>query len=686
MLDRLLEQIRSETFDLAHNPDAGELRLTSLLRAIMDRLEEAGIYDDCHLAYYREDLSNLAAEVHGFCLDGDDDVLALFFCIDANEAVNLDDVWTAAAVAKDQIDRAFRRLEGFVRLVQSNKTGNIDDSQSAAELVELVQECIAEKRTIVYNVITTGTVSERAAVSRGREGTSREVWDLLRLQRTCGDTGDDRLFIDFAEEYQQALPCLVTPRTKDGLQVLLTHIPGRLLADIYNTYRSRLLERNVRSFLQFTGKVNKGIRETLLVAPEHFLPYNNGISATASEVDLEDLGQGLARIRAVHDFQVVNGGQTSASIAACARRDGAGLDMVTVPMKLTIVPPSMIDQMVPLISRYANTQNRIQEADFTANHPWHIQFEKLSRDTWTRPGETSPRGTRWYFERSRGQYADDLAAQNTPAGKRRFRAENPSSQKITKTDLAKFVLSWEQQPAIVSRGAQKCFVFFMNQLIGRQCALPTQDDFRRIAVLGILFHTAERLCNKLEFKGYRANIVTYSLARLSLELQRRLPWDRIWETQSIPKELEASLIKILLGVRDVIGNPPGGRNVTEWCKREECSSCVMDLAFDLGLPDLSEWQPYSVLDDHSQGAGVTDANVASINQIPADVWFAISKWAKERGVLQSWQRSLSYSIGRLISQGRVPSTKQATQGLRLMRDALYLGFSHDELNASCLEQ
>src|SRR5207249_354780 len=221
--------------------------------------------------------------------------------------------------------------------------------------------------------------------------------------------------------FGQSLPCLVMPRADDGIQVLLSSMPGKILAEIYKTYRGRLLERNVRSFLQFTGKVNRGIRDTLLNSPGRFLAYNNGISATAASVDLEDVGAGLARIRAVRDFQVVNGGQTTASIASCMRRDGADLSLVDVPMKLTVVPPAALDDLVPLISKYANTQNRIQEADFSANHPWHIALERLSRATWTRPTEIAPRGTRWYYERSRGQYADEVAAQATPAGRRALR-------------------------------------------------------------------------------------------------------------------------------------------------------------------------------------------------------------------------------------------------------------------------
>ena len=151
------------------------------------------------------------------------------------------------------------------------------------------------------------------------------------------------------------------------------------------------------------------------------------------------------------DFQIVNGGQTTASVASCNRRDAADLGQVSVAMKLTIVPEQAVDQLVPLISKYANTQNRIQEADFSANHPWHIELERLSRSTWTSIRTTEvARGTRWFYERARGQYADSFAAENTSAGRKRFRIENPSGQKFSKTDLAKFMLSWDQLPHSVS--------------------------------------------------------------------------------------------------------------------------------------------------------------------------------------------------------------------------------------------
>jgi len=350
---------------------------------------------------------------------------------------------------------------------------------------------------------------------------------------------------------------------------------------------------------------------------------------------------------------------------------------VSIAMKLTVVPPDRLDEFVPLISKFANTQNRIQEADFSANHPWHIELERLSRSTWTKPKTETPRGTRWFYERSRGQYADELASQNTPAARRRFRTENPTSQKFTKTDLAKFVLSWDQQPAIVSRGAQKCFVDFMNRIQRERRTLPDAKEFERIVGLAVLFRRAEKLYGEMGYQGYRAQVVTYSIARLSNALGRRLPFDEIWQNQEGSDDIKAALAKVMVGVREVITQPPGNRNITEWCKRDDCWTAILSLPIMVDGIQSNAWTPTLSRSDQPTNA---DSTVLAVAAVPSDVWFAASKWAKDTGTLLPWQRSLAYSFGRKVQiPGAQPTPKQAIQGRKLMMEAIRLGFGHDLL-------
>jgi hypothetical protein len=402
---------------------------------------------------------------------------------------------------------------------------------------------------------------------------------------------------------------------------------------------------------------------------------------------MDDLGDGMARIRAVRDFQIVNGGQTTASIAAAVRRDKADVSAVSVAMKLSIVPPEMVDDLVPLIAKFANTQNRVQEADFSANHPWHVALEKLSRDVWTPASETAPRGTRWFYERSRGQYADAVAVWMSPAAKRRFREENPGSQRFSKTDLAKFVLSWDQRPDLVSRGAQKAFVAFMTQLVTAGRTGPDKEEFQRIVALAIVFKTAERLYGQLGFTGYRAQVVTYSLARLSHELQRRLPWAEIWNEQHVPEALLASIKLLLVGIRDIIISPPGNRNITEWCKGEECLAAVLRADIDLHLPDSGGWQAYAAIANYqSSKPRASGPLLEAAGAVSADIWYSVASWSKEHGVLQAWQRGLAFSLGKIASRNAVPSQKQALQGRKLILAAVDLGFVHTGLTAEILER
>lgn len=680
MNQQFLNTVLCDAFDRAHDPELGGLRLSSICASLLERIEDAGLLSEPQVSFFRVERGNIAAEVHGWAVDVEDDVLRLFFCIDANPETALGESADPASLPKEQVDRAFRRLESFVRNGLEGKFDLVEESQPIADLIKVLQAAAPQGQTVELHLVTTGVVSDRATASLGASEMRREVWDLTRLARVCGATGNGSIAIDFVERFGQPLPCLITPPDHEGVQVLLTRVPGQILADIYNDYRSALLERNVRSFLQFNGKVNKGIRDTLRSAPHRFLPYNNGLSTTASSVVLTGSRDGTAQLCSLSDFQIVNGGQTTASIAAASRRDRVDLTQVIVPMKLTVVPADRLQGLVPQISKYANTQNRIQEADFAANAPWHVALERLSRSTWTGATPEAPRGTRWFYERSRGQYSDELSAQGTPAGRRKFRLENPGNQKFTKTDLAKFWMSWDQYPQTVSLGAQKCFGRFMESILPNRPE-PDEAEFRRIVSLAILFRRAEALYGEMGHTGYRAQIITFSIARLSNHVGKRLPFAEIWRTQSVPSDVETALRLIITGIREVVLNPPAGRNLTEWCKKDACWNAVLSRPLDISLsksetaPDASNAEVETI----EAGSPAQQRSISAVTAIDADVWFALSNWAKQTNSLLPWQRGLAYSIGRLKSNGRIASIKQAKQGSIILVEAVRLGFRHDGL-------
>lgn len=294
--------------------------------------------------------------------------------------------------------------------------------------------------------------------------------------------------------------------------------------------------------------------------------------------------------------------------------------------------------------------------------------------------------TRWYYERARGQYLDEKGREGTTARKNAFEITNPKRQKFTKTDLAKFENTWNQLPYIVSRGAEKNFNEFMVILKERGEFQPDRTYFEHLIAKAILFRQTEKLIQKQQYGGYRANIVTYTLALISHKTAQRIDLDRIWKEQSISHVLMDTIIKVSEAVHRHITNPPGGRNITEWCKKEQCWKDLIALDIDI----QGELENELIQTDGREKARVDRGiespdnedreKISEVMKVSAETWFRLAQWAKETGNLQPWQRSLSYSMGKLANRRKEPSRKQAFQALKILADVSRMGFEIDHQN------
>jgi hypothetical protein len=418
-----------------------------------------------------------------------------------------------------------------------------------------------------------------------------------------------------------------------------------------------------------------------LEEPDRFLAYNNGISCTVSAIELTDRPRGGKGIRSVRGLQIVNGGQTTASLHHAVRRDKADVSRIHVQAKVTVLDEDRLSEIVPLISRFANSQNRISEADFSANDPFHVRIEELSRTTWAPATGGTQRQTKWFYERARGQYADALGREGTPARQRKFRQEHPPNQKFTKTDLAKFENTWDQFPHLVSRGAQKNFAEFTLRLSARGKVVPDVHYLQQLVAKAVLFRRSERLVSAQNFGGYRANIVTYALALLAHQTSHRIDLGRIWLDQDISDALAEAIVDISHQVHGVLTNPPGGANITEWAKKEACWVRVRDIntvvSSNLGSELISlEHSPKTKPVTGIETLGEEEKQlIEEVAAVPAETWLELSHWAKETGNLQGWQRGLAFGLGKLAQQGRSPSRKQAVQGTKILEEARRLGFA-----------
>ena len=408
------------------------------------------------------------------------------------------------------------------------------------------------------------------------------IWTIDRLFENIRDEGET-LEIKFADYGSGPVQCLLID---SGIYPgYMCAMPGNLLANLYEKHDTTLLEGNIRSFLSTKVAVNNGIRKTIINEPNKFFIYNNGISATATSVET-CIVDGQLCLTGIVDFQIVNGGQTTASLYNSRYKDKSDLSLIYVPMKLTVVEKETSKEVIPLIAEYANTQNKVNSADFFSNHEFCVKMERYSRNCRVTPQNGAQYDTFWFFERAKGQYTQAQLGK-TPAQIKEFKLRYPKNQLFTKTDFAKFRNSWECMPDTVSKGAQTNFQKFAEDIkknYEEKANDYNEKYFRNTVALGLIFHATEALVSAQEWyqQGYRAQIVTYSIALLSKLLSKQYPeysldFQRIWRDQKVPKAILNELVNITKIVNDSINDPNRQTvNVTQWCKRAECWKRMQD--------------------------------------------------------------------------------------------------------------
>jgi hypothetical protein len=643
-----------------------------LTRRALETFIEIGEVENAADCY----LKQRGIEVSGYGID-DGDTLNLVATLHRGEV-------PPAAVSRREIETAFRRLLGFWERCRDRPLHeSLEESSDAWSMALEVHRSASDIRRIRMFVVTDGLSAVEYLEPETEDGIEvhRSVWDVGRLHRLHG-TGmrGEPVEIDFIARFGRPLPCISPDLPGADYAAYLAAFPANWLADIYEEFGARLLEKNVRSFLQFTGKVNRGMRDTLAGEDAHrFFAYNNGISATASDVVLDVDGSGAAGIVRLKDLQIVNGGQTTASLHR-AHRSGIDVGQVAVQAKITEIDGDRLEEMVPLISRYANSQNRVSVSDLSSNDPFHIEIESLSRSVWAPATASTMRETRWFYERARGQYADARNRELTPARRRVFREIHPTSQKFSKTDLAKFENAWAQRPWEVSLGAQKNFTAFMIALQEDKRGDVSGDVayFQRLVAKAILWRRSERIVSAQKFGGYRANIVPYAIAKLSHATGQHLDLERIWQRQELDEPVQLAIEDLShLVFRHLTDPDRPTANVTEWAKREECWERL----------EAEPWKPPTELEELLATAAdrtnapeeppqtsTNGATPTSLADIPGDAFLAISSWAKETESLTPWDRRFAYTIGIRLNRDKPLTPKQKPHAERILTEAQELGF------------
>lgn len=659
------------------------------LEYVAEQLTEAEEIDDfSYVPYEGFGRRNRRIQIDGYSYSELDECLNVFIATpmtyDEDETLITTDANRYIGMAAAFLDNAEYIIE--------NAEESAPGYGFATDVIGMYSDVRKYKIYLISDKIKSKTLTQLDNIQARGKDVECHVWYISRIfELTTSSMGREEIVIRFADFGIKGLPCLLASETPD-YKAYLCNIPGMVLAILYNKYGGRLLEGNVRSFLQVRGKVNKGIRYTILNEPEMFFAYNNGIAATAYDMKVESI-EGISYITEITSLQIVNGGQTTASLATALVKDKKdhseeNIRKIHIPMKLSLVLPEKSDKLIGNIARYANSQNKVSDADLWSNHPYHIRMEDFSRRIIAPATNGRQYGTYWYYERANGQYAQETY-KSTPKEKARFLEQHPKNQKITKTEFAKYMHVYQQRPDIASMGAQKAFVKFADQVStawDKDNTTFNEEYYKNAVSIALLFRESDKIVRKQSwYKSYKANIVEYALAKIFYTVNTQYPnsainLKNIWQKQILSAEWVKQIEDASFAMYQyLIRKDRGVENVTEWAKREACWKGAKELPYTL-LPEFAkELQSREIAASEAKDAKRSQRQTDKLNNLVEVVNYGPEKWA----ALLEWNishRVMSPSeihqiqLAKSMDGGLITSDRKCQKVLSILKKCRIEGF------------
>lgn len=641
--------------------------------------------------------------IDGYSIDETDGSCCIFIVDyhgpDADEAIRADDV-----------NSAFKKIRFFVE--ESIRTELFKEIKNRSAM-EFSRDLFYDNEKITkyrFYLLTDAFNRQRAKTIKDETINGRivelNVWDIERLyDLVCSQTQKEIVEISFEDFGIDGIPCVkavehvdvvadidVSPIAKeDGEETtpenIITYssylavVPGEVLNQLYLDYGSKLLEGNVRSFLSAKRKVNKGIQNTIKNYPEMFFAYNNGIAATATEIEVRYTRTGPV-ITYIKGLQIVNGGQTTASIAntllTAKKGDNVDLSKVAVPMKLSVLEHSMAERIIPKISEYSNSQNPVDASDFFSNHPFHIRMEEYSRKTPIPAKGGNQFQQYWFYERARGQYNQGkMKIINKATELKKYTDRYPESMVITMLDLARYMELYGCRPDIVSKGKQKLLQRFAEEIKTSWEKGDTQYNefyFKRVVALAIIYKRTDEIIKQSEWyrenRSYKANVIAYTMSIIFNHIRKKhkgfeIDFKRIWNEQAVYEELDEQLTVLQNEVHNFITGPRPTENVTEWCKKELCWTNAQEQVWTINNAFIATLVSKDEVEAEKKENRQTQKLVNEVNALNeifargAQYWKAVLDWGLSRRLLSEKEISILRLTVNMFVTGRVISDKQA---------------------------
>lgn len=640
--------------------DAGDEFYMQTLEILTDN----GEFDDPVLHWFsKSGRRNRVMQIDGYAFDETDKSLVLLI-------YDFEDSTSPSNLVNSQIEVLYKRLLAFLdEACNGDIEEYCDDSDDTIMLAKLIKKrmnaeeispelLLKVKFYIITNKILSNKVKKLKQDDFNGKPVEVNLWHLERFFEIEQASNNEPIYIDLKNEFNcKGIPCIEGRVGENlGYKAYIAIIPGKLLADIYIAYGSKVLEGNVRAFLGTTGakSVNSGIKRTIIAEPTRFFTYNNGIATTAASIELENV-DGQMYVTAIEDLQIINGGQTTASLAeAVLKKNNVELEGIFVPMKLTVIEDResidedgvrFYDSMVEKIARYANSQNKVTAADFFSNSPFHVLMEQMSKKYLAPPVNGNPNPTGWYYERTKKKYNQEQMKM-TKGEKDRFALKFPKKQIIKKEELAKYLYAIECKPDLVAKGSNwviKDFGAAINEMYKKDKAQFNEYYFKKCIAAAILYRSTDAYLEKLKkipdawytVGGYKMNIVPYSISKIISCIPNgyTIDWMWIWNNQTVYPALMAEIERITQLTNDFICDS-NGVIVTEYCKKKETWEVYKSLPYELSKDFIESL--ISIEDEKEQSSGFRKDQKVT-NQVQDAIKIA------EKGP-QYWQNMLSAAM------------------------------------------
>ena len=542
---------------------------TAFKTLFLSYLTEAGetLVSDCMLVDFKKDSENMKLDGYAFS----EYFRSLTLLVSKYQAKPIPE-----KIKKTEIDKLLKKVLKFYKICGTNDFEALEESSDGYQAYKFIKGHKADIETVNIILLTNDETIRYIPddVHYGKITVRFDVWDIERLyQSVLGGTAVERqLVVKLKKKYGESLPLIKVKGDNEIYDCYIGVISGELLARIYETEGQDLIQKNVRSFLQAIGKVNKGIKVSLANEPQMFMAYNNGISTIAESIAVDEgrSSGDIVNITEITGWQIVNGGQTTASIYN-AYKAKLPLEQVNVQIKLSVIKQKdRAEEIIHNISKYANSQNKINMSDFNANDAYHVKMERLSRAT-PIPVAKGKSTDYWFYERARGQYLVELNRQPTAAAKKEFKSRCPKNRCISKTVAAKCVMAYRGYPDIVSKGLETSFIYFSDMVSKGEVPEPSEQSYIEMIAKVILFNSCDEIIKNLKFGGFKAQQDYYTVALFGKYYSDLFDPLEIWNRQSINAETAKTIEELAYFVWNHFQNPTvPGVNIGQWCKKEEC--------------------------------------------------------------------------------------------------------------------